>query len=137
MGAAIDVDQWHAKADAVEGHVDLAFDHQRLFWPVAVGFATEQFGADISRAYQQDFADRRNCRIGPDVSPCLVLVAGRKDLDDQHRIGQSALTLFVGNTVYRQIGYAHIRRGSYARYYARCRHDLASGAQQMVSEQPR
>ena len=55
--------------------------------PVAVGITAQQFSADRGAADDQDFVDRRDGRVGPDVGPGLRLVAGREDFDHQHRVG--------------------------------------------------
>jgi len=71
-------------------------DRQGPFRPIAVGIATQQFGADRCAADDQDFADRGDSRVGPDIGPGLRLVAGREDFDHQHRGGETVFFFGIG-----------------------------------------
>ena len=101
-GRAVGGGKGDAKADAFECKLAIRED-QGLFWPRAIGGAAKKFRADRRGLDDKDLADAGDRRIGPDIGPGLGLVAGRKDFDQEHRIGEGRFFCIVTRAGNREV----------------------------------
>ena len=95
------------EADALERQV-AGCDGQGLVRPGAVLVAAEKLGADRGRLEDEDFLHAGDGRIGPDIGPGFGLIARGEDLDQQHRIGESAFFGVIAGTGDGEIGDAEV-----------------------------